>query len=198
VVSRGFAGILVWMILVPCLVALVTWFTLRSLQGWWVFAGINDKRPGIIFVAAMIGLAAVVISEFLAYQRQIAVRKLARRMSLCFSSEPEPSLKMQIKHLVIGKGSQLNVIVENVVHGEYQGMQLVMADSLFLVDRGEDTTREEKTIWCFTNMVSWYPNFRILPRVGANAGKKANEGDLSHFPEFSKLYTIHADEQDAA
>ena len=103
------------MILVPCLVALVTWFTLRSLQGWWVFAGINDKRPGIVFVAAMIGLAAVVISEFLACQRQIAVRKLARRMSLCFSSEPEPSLKMQIKHLVIGKVSQLSVIVEIVL-----------------------------------------------------------------------------------
>ena len=196
--SRGFAGILVSMVLVPCLVALVTWFTLRCLQGWWVFAGINDKRPGIVFLAAMIGLAAVVISEFLAYQRQIAVRKLARRLSLCFSSEPEASLKMQIKHLVIGKGSQLNVIVENVVHGEYQGMQLVMADSLFLVDRGEDTTREQKTIWFFTDMVSWYPNFRILPRAGSNAGKKTNEGDLSHFPDFSKLYTIQADEQDAA
>lgn len=62
------------MILVPCLVALLTWFALRCLQGWWVFAGINDKRAGIVFVAAMIGLAAVVISEFLAYQRQIAVR----------------------------------------------------------------------------------------------------------------------------
>ena len=47
-------------------------------------------------------------------------------------------------------------------------------------------------------MVSWYPNFRILPRAGSNAGKKTNEGDLSHFPDFSKLYTIQADEQDAA
>ncbi|MAI34836.1 MAG: hypothetical protein CMM07_24615 [Rhodopirellula sp.] len=186
------------MILVPCLVALLTWFALRCLQGWWVFAGINDKRAGIVFVAAMIGLAAVVISEFLAYQRQIAVRTLAKRMSLCFSSEPEPSLKMQIKHLVIGKGSQLSVIVENVVHGEYQGMPLVMADSLFMVDRGEDTTRKEKTIWFFTDMVALYPKFRILPRTGSNAGKNKSGGDLSHFPEFSKLYVIQSDEQDAA
>lgn len=139
--SRRFLRVFIPLIVVPCLVALLTWFTLRCLQGWWVFAGINERRPGIVFVAAMIGLATVVIGEFFAYRRQIAVRTLAKRMSLSFSAESDPSLEMQIKHLVIGKGSQFNVIVENVIHGHYRGMQLVMADSLFVFDRGEDADR---------------------------------------------------------
>ena len=195
--SRRFLRVFIPLIVVPCLVALLTWFTLRCLQGWWVFAGINERRPGIVFVAAMIGLAAVVIGEFFAYRRQIAVRTLAKRMSLFFSAESDPSLEMQIKHLVIGKGSQFNVIVENVIHGHYRGMQLVMADSLFVFDRGEDTDREEKTIWFFNEMVALYPRFQILPRTGANAGKSKNEGDLSHFPAFSKIYAVLSDQQDA-
>lgn len=139
--SRRLLRVFIPLIVVPCLVALLTWFTLRSLQGWWVFAGINERRPGIVFVASMIGLAAVVMGEFFAYRRQIAVCTLAKRMSLFFSAESDPSLEMQIKHLVIGKGSQFNVIVENVIHGHYRGMQLLMAESQFVFDRGEDTDR---------------------------------------------------------
>ncbi|HBV64066.1 MAG TPA: hypothetical protein DEF45_13715, partial [Rhodopirellula sp.] len=72
--SRRFLRVFIPLIVVPCLVALLTWFTLRCLQGWWVFAGINERRPGIVFVAAMIGLAAGGLREFFAPRRPKAAR----------------------------------------------------------------------------------------------------------------------------
>ncbi|MGI9442015.1 MAG: hypothetical protein ACR2N1_06085 [Rubripirellula sp.] len=198
-VIRADGRVLVPLILVPCIVALLTWFALRGLQGWWLFAGLNDRRPGIVFVAAMIGLVAVVIGEFLAFQRQVAVRALAKSMSLVFAPDLSPSLTMQIKHLVIGKGSQTTAFIENVIQGDYQGMQLVMADLRFVISRGaEQTDRQDLTIWFFTDRVGLFPQFTILPCTGSKAVNNKGGGDVAHFPSFSKLYTIASDEQDVA
>lgn len=193
--SRKFVSVLVPLILVPCIVAVFTWFALARLQGWWLFAGLNNRRPGIVFVAAMIGLAAVVIPEFLAYQRQLAVRALAKRLSLFFASSLSASLTMQIKHLVIGKGSKETAFIENVIRGKYQGRQLVMADLRVVISRGDSTYSQYMTIWYFTDCVALFPQFTILPRANSDAVKSKRGGDVAHFPPFSELYTIASDEQ---
>jgi hypothetical protein len=198
-VIRADGRVLVPLILVPCIVALLTWFALRGLQGWWLFAGLNDRRPGIVFVSAMIGLVAVVIGEFLAFQRQVAVRTLAKSMSLVFAPNLSTSSTMQIKHLVIGKGSQTTAFIENVIQGNYQGMQLVMADLRVLISRGgEQTDMQDLTIWFFTDRVGLFPQFTILPCTSSSAVKNKGGGDVAHFPSFSKLYAIASDEQDVA
>ena len=196
---RADGRVLLPLILVPCIVALLTWFALRGLQGWWLFAGLDERRPGIVFVAAMIGLVAVVIGEFLAFQRQVAVRTLAKSMSLVFAPNLSPSSTMQIKHLVIGKGSQTTAFIENVIQGNYQGMQLVMADLRVLISRGgEQTDRQDLTIWFFTDRVGLFPQFTILPCTSSKAVNNKGGGDVAHFPSFSKLYTIASDEEDVA
>ena len=198
-VSRRFVSVLFPLILVPCIVAVLTWFALAGLQGWWLFAGLNDRRPGIVFVAAMIGVVAVVIGEFLSFQRQVAVRALAKSMSLVFAPDLSPSLTMQIKHLVVGKGSQTTAFIENVIRGNYQGMQVVMADLRVVISRGgEQIDGQDLTIWFFTNRVGLFPPFTILPCTSSKAVNNKGGGDVAHFPSFSKLYAITSDEQDAA
>ena len=191
-------GALARLIVIPCGVALLTWFVMRSLQDWWWFGAFNDRRPGVVFVAAMIALAAVVISEFLSYQRRESARALANRLSLHFASEVDSSLAMEIKHLVVGKGSSCHLLIKNVIRGRYQGMQLLMADLKVGISSGDDTLWETKTIWFFTDRVSFYPNFRILPRTNSLAAAKPKAGDLSHFPPFARQYTIASDEQEVA
>lgn len=185
------------LILVPCIVAVLVWFVLRGLQGWWLFAGLNDKRPGIVFVAAMIALAGVVIHGFFAHQRQVAVRALAKRMSMLFAVTLGSSKTMRIKHLVVGKGSSKSVFINNAIRGDYQGMQLVMADLQVLISGGESTERQDMTIWFFTDDVAFFPPFSILPRKAAGKEKTKRGGNLAHYPSFSKLYEIASNEPEA-
>lgn len=184
------------LIIVPCIVAVLVWFVLRGLQGWWLFAGLNDKRPGIVFVAAMIGFAGVLISEFFVYQRHVAARALSRRMSMVFACSLSPSLTMRIKHVVLGKGSQIAVFIENAIQGNFQEMQLVMADLQVVISGEETSERQDMTIWFFTDRVACFPKFAILPRKAASKEKTRREGNLAHYPSFSKLYITASDESE--